>query len=193
MKKQFLIICLSCIGFWGYGQQIDSLETPDLTQPDLKLEKIKVKDWPNPNKALLFSIIPAGGQIYNKRWWKVPIVYGALGVGISIIDYNRGFYLQFKEALTLSRAGLPHDFSELGYTSATLKIKRDLANRYMQQAYLGTLLVYLLQSTEAFVDAHLRNFDMNEDLSFELHPLMEVLPELNQPVVGLSISIPIGR
>ncbi len=193
MKKQFLIIFLSCIGFWGYGQQIDSLETPELTQPDLKLEKTKVKDWPNPNKALLFSIIPGGGQLYNKRWWKVPIVYGAIGTGIAIIDYNRGFYLQFKEALNLSRADLPHDFTYLGYNTATLKIKRDLANKYMQQAYLGTLLVYLLQSTEAFVDAHLRNFDMDEDLSFELHPQMEVLPTFNQPVVGLSVCISIGR
>ncbi|MCB0651139.1 MAG: hypothetical protein KDC85_07685 [Saprospiraceae bacterium] len=194
MKKLILFVFL--VGFLcqGFGQQLDSLAIKPEKEPDLKLEKTtRSSEWPNPNKAILFAIIPGGGQIYNKRWWKLPLVYGAIAGGIWVIDYNRGFYIRFRDALNLSREGLPHEFSELGFTSTTLKIKRDLANKYMQQAFLATFAIYVLQGTEAFVDAHLRNFDIDEDLGFNITPNVDFLPEINQPIVGLSLTIPISR
>lgn len=194
MKKLILFVFLGGFLCQGFGQQLDSLDTKPEKEPDLKLEKTTLSsDWPNPNKAILFAIIPGGGQIYNKRWWKLPLVYGAMAGGIWVIDYNRGFYIRFRDALNLSRAGLPHEFSELGFNTTTLKIKRDLANKYMQQAFLATFAIYVLQGTEAFVDAHLRNFDIDEDLSFKIVPNVDFLPEINQPMVGLSLTIPISR
>ena len=145
-------------GVLCFGQQIDSLNTPTLPEPNLQLDKKKkVSDWPNPNKAILFAIIPGGGQIYNKRWWKVPLVYGAMTAGVLVVDYNRDFYLRFKNALNQARAGETHEFSAFGFSETTLKIRRDLANKYMQQAYLATFAIYLLQGTEAFVDASPEN------------------------------------
>ncbi|KAA3637407.1 MAG: hypothetical protein DWQ02_06815 [Bacteroidetes bacterium] len=180
-------------GMLSFGQQIDSLNTPELPEPQLQLNKKEKAEWPVPKKAILFSIVPGGGQIYNKRWWKVPVVYGFMAGGVWAINRNRGFYLRFNEALNLSRQGLPHEFTELGLTTTTLKIRRDLANKYMQQSYLATVVFYLLQGTEAFVDAHLRNFDLDEDLSFKVSPSLEYIPQSNQPVVGMTIAIPISR
>jgi len=178
----------------GFCQQADSLKTASLPEPKLELDKKqKVADWPNPKKAILFAIIPGGGQVYNRRWWKLPLVYGALTAGVLIVDYNRDFYLRYRAALNLARAGEPHEFTPFGLSTTTLKIRRDLANKYMQQAYLATFAIYLLQGTEAFVDAHLRTFDMDEDLSLKLRPTVDFLPQTNQPVVGMTISIPISR
>lgn len=194
MKKLLLIFGFLSFGVLCFGQQVDSLNTPNLPEPNLQLDKKnKVSDWPNPNKAILFAIIPGGGQIYNKRWWKVPLVYGAMTAGVLVIDYNRDFYVRFRDALNLARAGETHEFTQFGFSETTLKIRRDLANKYMQQAYLATFAIYLLQGTEAFVDAHLRTFDMDEDLSMKLRPNVEFLPQTNQPVVGMTLSIPISR
>ena len=194
MKKLILVILLVTCGFIGFGQHVDSLKTADLPEPQLNLDKeAKVSDWPNPKKAILYAIIPGGGQIYNKRWWKVPLVYAAMGAGVWFIDYNRDFYLRFSNALNLARAGQPHEFTEFGLTIETLKIRRDIANKYMQQSYLATVAIYLLQGTEAFVDAHLRNFDLDEDLSLELRPSVDFMSLTNHPVVGMTLSVPISR
>ena len=191
MKKILLaILSIFCFTVLGYSQVADSTKSTQINIEELVPSKVK-KDWPNPNKAIIFAIIPGGGQIYNKRWWKIPFVYAALGGGIAVIKYNRDAYLVYKEALNLSRAGLPNQFP--GVSATTLKRVRDLANRNMQQAYLITFGLYLLQATEAFVDAHLRDFDVSEDLSFKIKPSMEYTPVFNQAVPGVSISIPISR
>jgi hypothetical protein len=194
MKKLLFACSFILFGMLGFSQQIDSLRSPSLPEPKLKLDKeVKISDWPNPKKAILFAIIPGGGQVYNRRWWKLPLVYGAMTAGVLVIDYNRDFYLRYREALNLARAGETHEFTPFGLSTTTLKIRRDLANKFMQQAYLATFAIYLLQGTEAFVDAHLRTFDMDEDLSLKLRPSVDFLPQTNQPVVGMTISIPISR
>lgn len=193
MKKLLLITVLLLAGFSGYSQLADTLDNPILREPDLQLEKSAKAEWPNPNRAILFSIIPGGGQIYNKKLWKVPIVYAAVGIGVGVSYYNRSIYIRLRDALNLSRQGMEHEFSYLGWGTTTLKIRRDTYNKYMQQAYLGTLVVYLLQATEAFVDAHLMTFDMDEDLSMQVLPKSDFIPFLNQPTVGISLSIPISR
>lgn len=191
MKKILLVILsIFYFTFLGNSQVADSTKNTQINIKKAIAPKVK-KDWPDPNKAILFAIIPGGGQVYNKRWWKVPLVYAAIGGGIAVIKYNRDVYLEFKEALDLERAGLPHQF--IGTNATTLKRVRDLANRNMQQAYLITFGLYLLQATEAFVDAHLRDFDVSEDLSFKIKPNMEYTALLNQATLGLSISIPISR
>lgn len=194
MKKLLLVCIMLFFGLLGFGQQIDSLTTPELPEPELNLNEIqKADEWPSPKKAILFAIIPGGGQIYNKRWWKVPIVYAFMAGGIYAIDLNRDWYLRLNTALNLSREGLEHEFTPFGLTTTTLKIQRDRYNKYMQQSYLATVAFYLLQGTEAFVDAHLRNFDLDEDLSFKVSPSLEYIPQTNQPVVGMTIAIPISR
>ena len=191
MKKiLFTILSIFCFTIFGNSQVADTTKSAQINIEKAIPSKVK-KDWPDPNKAILFAIIPGGGQIYNKRWWKVPLVYAAIGGGIAVIKYNRDAYLEFKEALNLSRAGLPNSFP--GVNDTTLKRVRDLANRNMQQAYLITFGLYLLQATEAFVDSHLRDFDVSEDLSFKIKPNMEYTPLLNQATLGVSISIPISR
>ena len=135
-----------------------------------------------PKKALLWSIIPGGGQVYNKRWWKVPVVYtGLLGI-IAVADFNQRRYVRFREALTARCLGedvknrstcVPEGipgFPLDAVTDTGLIQARDNADRGRQQAWFGILAVYLLQGIEAYTDAQLMEFDIDDDLSLRVQP-----------------------
>ncbi|GJM31325.1 MAG: hypothetical protein DHS20C18_03260 [Saprospiraceae bacterium] len=150
------------------------------------------KAWPNPKKALLWSMVPGGGQIYNRRWWKLPLVYGAfVGIGYAI-DYNQSRYRRLKTALDLKRKDETHEFSGTTLDDLTrLRVLRDEYDKNTQLAYVGIVFVYALQTVEAFVDAHLRNFDIEDDLGMRIKPYFDQENVLGQPLIGLSISIPL--
>lgn len=178
------------------GQVQDSfaiLDPPQVVLESDSIVKVK-KPYPVPKKAALFAIIPGGGQIYNKRWWKLPFVYGAFGGLIYSIDYNQGRYRRLRDALDLKRMDMEHEFTGTGIDNEqTLRSLRDQFDKNTQLSYIGLVFVYLLQSMEAYVDAHLKNFDVSDDLSLKLKPQMEVIPALGQPVLGIGLSIDLGQ
>ena len=148
-----------------------------LPAPDSTVEKRAFFQWfkesyPDPKKALILSIIPGGGQAYNKRWWKIPIVYGALAGMVYLVDRNSTEYLYYKRAYRRKARGLPHDLSgQGGLDSPTvLKTYRDQADKNTQLSYIGLFAVYSLAGVEAYVDAHLASFDVSDDLSLKLGP-----------------------
>ena len=149
---------------------------------------------PKPKKALILSfVLPGAGQFYNKRWWKVPLVYGALGGMYAVVDYNQSLFRRFRDALDLKRQGLEHEFSGTQIDNErSLTTIRNGYDKNTQVSYFAFILVYSLQALEAFVDAHLKNFDMGDDLSFQVRPTMEVVPSFDQPVMGIGLSIPLN-
>jgi TM2 domain-containing membrane protein YozV len=147
-------------------------------------------DYPKPRTALLLSFaIPGAGQFYNGRWWKVPIVYGALGSLGYLIHRNSNDYLQLKRAHRRKLRGVPHDFSGISYLddAGNLKDLRDQADRNLQLSYVGFFVVYILNGAEAFVDAHLYHFNVDEDLSWRLEPSLIDSPYGATTGVGLKI------
>ncbi|MBK7407586.1 MAG: hypothetical protein IPL49_14765 [Saprospirales bacterium] len=175
--------CMKFIVFFGLfflsafglrAQVVDTLQTPGA---DSLSEKKTFSSWltdsyPNPKRALLFSLFPGGGQAYNKAWWKIPIVYGALGGMIYLIDRNSTDYLYFKRAYRRKVRGLPHDLSGQGGldSSTALKRYRDQADKNTQLSYIGFVAVYGLAGLESFVDGHLSSFDVSDDLSLKWGP-----------------------
>lgn len=199
MRLRFLFISLFLLPSLLFSQEVDSLEqvTPDpvvvdsLEQTDVK---VKSKFIPKPNRTLMWSLLPAGGQIYNRRWWKVPLVYGAfVGLGFAI-DYNQNLYRDLRDAYLLALNDEPHQFSGTTIDSPNaLRNLRDSFDKNTQTAYVGLVLLYALQSMEAYVDSHLRSFDVDDDLSFKIKPSVDVNGLTGQPVMGIGISIPLGR
>ena len=154
----------------------------------------KAKFLPVPKKALLYSIIPGGGQIYNRKLWyiKLPIVYGALiGSGIAI-QYNSSYYSYFKKNhynklnnIELDKSKVPN----ISFLSTdVLRQYRDSFYKSAQQSYVVFALLYILSATEAFTTAHLMNFDVSEDLSFKIKPSFENLPIGNTFGIGIHAS-----
>ncbi len=170
----------------------------DSTQVDTLKIKGKIKMNSNyfnplsPSKAAFYSaIFPGGGQIYNKKYWKAPIVWGAMGTSIYLYLDNNKEYDRYRTAFKIREAGLQDEFtngdgsliiSRNGLISAqkTLKSNRDLA-------LLTTVVFYVLQIVEASVNAHLLQFNTNDNLTFS--PVMIYNPVTYEiPKFGLTFK-----
>lgn len=132
------------------------------------------KNYPNPRAAALLGVFPGGGQLYNKRWWKVPLVYAGMGVaGYFVVDNGKEYraardnYRWLVDGDTLTNP--VGKFAEAD--AAQLKAYRDAYSRYTELSWVAFSLTYLLSITEAFVDAHLTHFDVSEDLTLQIRPV----------------------
>lgn len=155
------------------------------------------KDYPKPRRAAFLSLlIPGAGQAYNKRWWKLPIVYGVLGGVIWLEVDNVRQYRDLKYNYRLLVDGDPNtNPTEAPYNqidAVRMKSYRDQWRKYVEQTSLVLGVAYLLQVTDAFVDAHLRDFDVSDDLSLKLKPKIDAVPGMG-PTFGAGISLQFGR
>jgi len=142
--------------------------------------------------ALLAAILPGAGQIYNRRWWKLPLVYGALGGVVYGEYFYQTHYRQYADASNQIKAesNLPNGL-RVGSDQLPLPVRRELSvaaidngvvfyRGYRDVFYLYIALAYTMQIVDAVVDAHLRNFDVSDDLS--LHWAPTLLPVPGQPL-----------
>ena len=142
----------------------------------------------DPRKALLYSaILPGSGQIYNKKYWKVPIVWGGLGVLVYAVDfYNQG-YTQFRsELFGVLQSG--DTFSPSGYNESQLRTLTDAYRRQRDFFVVLTGIFYLVQLVDAHVDAHLQEFEVNPRLKISLRPQIENSP-LTGATSGLALTL----
>lgn len=185
----FLLLVLSVAApLWG--QKPDSLRVVPDSSGVLPIKPVKNallhrflgKDYPNPRKAALLGLVfPGGGQIYNKRWWKLPLVYGAIGTALGFEIHNvrehRAARDNYKWAVDDDDLTNPVG-KFAGRDATTLRSYRDTFRRYTELSAVALSLVYLLSISEAYVDAHLKDFDVNEDLSLHLRPSLQAAPGL---------------
>jgi hypothetical protein len=147
-------------------------------------------------RATLYStFLPGAGQVYNKKYWKVPIVYAAIGIPAYFYFYNKDYYNQAQYALTVtinqsgpdSLAKVSPDFLPLvktGNTNAIITV-RDEARKNQDYSVLFFLLFYGLNIVDATVDAHLKDFNVSSDLSFQIRPM--IMPGPN-PSAGITLA-----
>lgn len=144
------------------------------------LKRMFSKNYPDPGKAALFSLVlPGTGQIYNKKYWKLPFVYGAIGgltyVAVDTEIIYRRYRDNYKCRLNPDIAECVDFTLEPNYANLNtdaLKTRRNTFDKWRQQAYAGVVVVWLLGAVDAFVDAHLASFDVDEDLSLIIDPTL---------------------
>lgn len=149
-----------------------------------KLLKPRHDSFPDPSVAYKRAIIfPGWGQMYNRRYWKLPIVYGVLAVPVYFAyTYNKQ-YQNLRKAYTYSIDNDPNTLPgsikyEYGLSTADgLRTAREEAHRQRDNYIMYSAIVYALQVVEAFVDAHLQSFDVSETLSLKVQPTF--LPTAN--------------
>lgn len=195
----FLWMCLAA-ALPAQAQQPDTLllrpDSAAATAPPAKhgiFYKVLLKGYPNPRKAALAGLIfPGGGQIYNKRWWKLPLVYGAIGTAlvfeISNIREYRDARDNYKWAVDGNDLTNPEG-KFAGRDATTLRSYRDTFRRYVEVSSLTLGAMYLLSISEAYVDAHLKHFDVNEDLSLRFKPAVQPAPGAAAYGLGLCLEI----
>lgn len=130
----------------------------------------------SPKKATLFSaILPGSGQVYNHKYWKVPVIYaGFAGFGYGFM-YNHDKYKKYKKAYTLSLdSNITNDIYEGFYSSDNLKSLMDGFHRWRDINAIGLTMLYVLNIVDAAVDAHLFDFkaQINSDLTLNFRPVL---------------------
>lgn len=130
----------------------------------------------SPHKATIYSaVLPGLGQFYNKKYWKIPIVYAGIGVIGYFILENRAEYLHAKEAYTyvFNEEDYPIDNDLIGrYDENALRTIRDYYRRNMEVSYIFMALWYALNIIDATVDAHFFHYDVSDNLSVQLEPAL---------------------
>lgn len=206
-----LLLCLATIPASSVAQEkevlrsADSLKTVteviDTTEPGGK--KVKKVNVYNPRKAALRSaIIPGWGQVYNKKYWKVPIVYGALGTSAGVFFFNLQTYkdtrFAYKATYNVRQPGataadtaafnnIPSYLKPL--SEGQLRTYRDSYRRDIDYSVIFFVLLWGLNVVDAAVDAHLKSFDVSPDLSFHFKPGHSQMAGTN----GLSFIVSIGN
>ena len=155
----------------------DTLHTfsPDSLSSKKGLKTISIENYSqrfDPRKAMLYSaVLPGTGQVYNKKYWKVPLVYGGLLGLISVVNYYQVLNTKYRnELFTLLNTGQQ---SPTGLTEAQLRSIIDQARRQRDYFLIFTGFFYLLQMVDAHVDAHLKEFSLNPKLKVRIEPAME--------------------
>lgn len=132
----------------------------------------------DPRKALLYAaIVPGLGQIYNKKYWKLPLVYGGfIGIGYGINFYQQGYIKYKKELFYNIDNGYAKDTDiRPGDVYSTSNYRR-IVDQYKRERDFMIILMggmYLLQIVDAHVDAHLKEFDLNPKLQVSIEPMIE--------------------
>jgi hypothetical protein len=151
----------------------------------------------SPRKAAIMSaILPGLGQAYNKKYWKMPIIYAGAGAVTYFFFYNRRYYLRFQDAYvavtdTSSSTVAPQEIFDINtsnYEVNDFLTQRDFYRRNMELNVILGALLYTLNVIDAYVDAHLKYFDVNEDLALRIKPEMR-MNHYRQLMPGVTINL----
>ncbi len=160
----------------------------------LAVKKIEKKKLNSVTKATwLATFIPGAGQIYNKKYWKVPILYTGLGVLGYFIYENNQLYLDFKDSFDQKynrSVGLPYNAANDPFPflrMETVRLNRDFSARNRNFLIIITGLVHGLSILDAHVDAHLKTFDISDKLTLKIEPYQDYL--YNSPFAGVSLKL----
>lgn len=232
MIYRILLVCLALIGCssWGFAQGQKSFEVKadssriemaaDSTVRSVMLAadslpkpvKMKMEFKPDPKKAVLMALVPGLGQIYNRKFWKLPIVYGGLMGCMYAITWNNRNYQDYSTAykdimLDAEEPNRPveefhtswQDFLGVGYDpkewvsntnfQTQLKNRKDYYRRYRDLSIIITVGVYALSIIDAYVDAQLFDFDISPDLSMHWEPTVTPQTTYSSRSYGVNCSI----
>lgn len=142
-----------------------------------------------PSKAAFYSaVLPGLGQIYNKRYWKVPLVYGGLGASIYFYDFNQRNYKRYRNAYKRRLAGYSDDeFQELITDDDRLLDGQNFYKQNRDRSMLFIIGTYLLNILDANIDAHLKQYNVNDNLS--LQPTFEHNTFTNDLQWGMALTL----
>lgn len=216
-KNIILVLLFFCFSLAIFSQEKDKPvvkeeQQLDSIQENLKEQGIVVQDSVfkkrreinplAPAKAAFYSaILPGLGQLYNKRYWKVPLVYAALGTSIYAYDFNNSRYKRFRTAFKRRQAGFKDDefydlppkstvpLNEPEFSDEALQDAQEKYQRDRDLMLLVTIGLYALNIIDANVDSHLKQFNIDDDLSINFQPYLDYNEITATPNYGMALTI----
>lgn len=186
MKQILCGVVMLCMSLFLYSQEVKG---PKVTHVD-RLDSIKVSKH-SPTAAMLWSIIPGGGQIYNRKYWKVPIVYGLLEGSCFFLTKFASDMMLYRTEFINRRDGHTESLNPAlaKYPDENILSMKQEAQRNMEIAIAATAIIYTLNFIDAMVDAHLYYFDVSDDLSFYWSPMVLPNPVNTSHSYGVSVVL----
>lgn len=183
----FLFLFTIVLGFSTQAQN-DSLpiSAPSVSRTD----SVKVSNH-NPTTAILLSIIPGGGQIYNHKAWKIPIIYGLMGTsGYFIYYFGHRMVMARNEFINRRDGNIDqlNPFFKDDPDENLIPLKNTYL-RNMELAIGATVILYALNFIDAMVDAHLYYFDVSDDLSLLWSPTVMPTYASGSPAFGIGLQL----
>ena len=164
---------------------------PASAQVSQRIDKVKAffkNEYHSPTKAIVYSaILPGWGQAYNRKYWKIPIVYAGFAAVGYFIKFNGDYYNLYKSDYLLLEDD-PNAQTVSGFDQRTLKIYIDQYRRSRDLSIIGLIGWYGLVMIDANVDAHFFNYDVDEDLSLEIQPWIGN-PVRAQQGIGVTLNL----
>ena len=190
-KKFIFVLCIAFFSANFYAQQ-DSVKVKKTKKKRKALKNQGVYNPLSPSKAAFYSaIFPGMGQVYNKKYWKAPIVWGALAIPTYYYQINNSEYKRFRTAFRLRKAGLQDEFTDnngvVSVSTETLENAQKQLRQNRDLSLLSGVIIYILQIVEASVNAHLLQFNTDDNLSFKPAIIMDPI-RIETPSVGLNIK-----
>jgi hypothetical protein len=182
------VILFFATGFSAFSQKSD-------------VDSIKIKKpvaVHSPRRATIYSaVLPGLGQIYNRKYWKVPIVYGGFATLGYFINFNNELYTKYKQAYSdiidtdpntnsfkkLNVNPIFFEADKISQLTERLRLAKDGSRRNRDLVVIGTAVFYALNIIDASVDAHFFNFDISDDLTINWVP--GPIISMNQKLIGL--------
>ncbi len=164
--------------------QTDSLIIKSKADSTAAAKALKKKRDPR-RATMLAAVFPGAGQIYNRKYWKLPILYGGAFTLGYFIKFNNEQYVLSRDSYINVKAGLPDHYKGT-YSQEQLVQLREYWRRNRDLLIIISGFTYLLNIADAAVDAHLSSFDVSDDLSMKYQPVLYMAG--NQPVIGLGLA-----
>lgn len=227
--RQLLLTLLALLLLWGFpspaSAQTEGAASPSREEqvPDSTVQAVLAAGdsvgvpqvelatvfKPNPTTAVLLALVPGGGQIYNRKYWKLPIVYGAFMGCLYAVTWNNRQYRDYSEAyrdiMYDAQNGVPEtewheSWQNMSSRPATdlihdnsfqnaLKNRKDYYRRYRDLSLIITAGVYALSIIDAYVDAQLFDFDITPDLSMRVEPAIQPKTVHGAGAYGINCSL----
>lgn len=155
-----------------------------------KKDKVFVFDAEHsPKKAALLSLaMPGLGQIYNKKYWKIGLFYGVIGGSSAFLGWNSKNLRTYNKAL---HSRFDPDIPDLltQYSDGQITNQRNFYRKNVELMGVVTIGMYVWNILDAFVDGHLRNFDVSDDLSLKIQPMILTVNNVNFAGLGLILKL----
>jgi hypothetical protein len=168
------------------AQRLDSILAKADTVPIKTIGKAH-----SPRKATIMSAaLPGLGQVYNGKWWKVPIIYGGFAGLTYMAVSNHQDMTRYKDAYLLRVDDDPDTVDEFfgKYSDANLQQLKTTSQRNRDLAFIIMGILYALNVIDANVDGHLKDFDVSEDLSLRVRPMLQPTIPGEYPAAGLAFT-----
>ena len=181
MFRILVILALGMVATSSFSQQTEVVNDSILqTRDSIRVNKngkiITIASYAKryqPRKALLYAaVLPGAGQVYNKKYWKLPLVYGGFyAITYGVVYYNNA-YTKYKSEL-FGVLETKSATSPSGFTEEQLRTIIDETRRQRDFFIIMDAFMYIIQMVDAHVDAHLKEFDLNPQLKVSLTPTVQ--------------------